>query len=106
MPEVEIGFGPVLRHIDLAVLIRGHRAWVDVEVGVVFLMEDLETPALQKESEARGEDSLAQRRNDAAGNDDELGHNALQKNNGPILPQPPPFRKEKQIQLPKMAEGQ
>ena len=39
--EVEVRLGAVVRHEHLAVLVGRHRAWVDVEVGVELLHEDL-----------------------------------------------------------------
>jgi len=36
MAEVEVGFGAVVEHINLAVLKRAHRAGIDVEVGSNF----------------------------------------------------------------------
>ena len=34
MPEVEVGFRSIIRHIDFAVLIRAHRAGIDIQIGV------------------------------------------------------------------------
>ena len=37
MAEVKVGLGPILGHEHLAVLVRGHRPRVDVDVGVELL---------------------------------------------------------------------
>ena len=49
--EIEVGFGAIIQDIDLAVLVRRHRARVDIEVGVELLEHDLEAAAFQKRSE-------------------------------------------------------
>ena len=50
VPEVEIGFGAVVGDVDLAVLVGGHGAGVDVEVGVELLDGDGETARLKESS--------------------------------------------------------
>ena len=35
--EVQVGFAPVVQHIDFTVLIRTHRARIDVDVRIQFL---------------------------------------------------------------------
>ena len=49
--EVEVGFGPVVGDVDLAVLVGRHRAGVDVEVGVELLDGDGESARLEESSE-------------------------------------------------------
>ena len=46
--DVEIGFGAVLGHVDLAVLERVHRARVDVDVRIEFLLQDVDATAAQQ----------------------------------------------------------
>ena len=70
--DVEVGLGAVLRHEHLAVLERAHRPRVDVEVRVELLRLNLQASRLQQPAERRGDDPLAERRHDAAGDEDVL----------------------------------
>ena len=72
--DVEVGLGAVLGHEDLAVLERAHRARVDVDVRVELLHLHLQPARLEQPAERCGGDPLAKRRDDAAGDEDELGH--------------------------------
>ena len=74
VPEVEIGLGTVLRHEDLAVLVRGHRPWVDVEVGVHLERGDRETSRCEDASQGSCGDALAKRGGDPSGHEHELRH--------------------------------
>ena len=73
MPDVEVGLGTVVGDEDLAVLERVHRPGVDVEVGVELLHRDPQPARAQQVSEAGGGQPLAERRGDAAGDEDVLG---------------------------------
>ena len=70
--EIEIGLGAVLGDEHLAVLERAHRAGVDVEVRVELLRLHAEPAGLQQAAERGGDDPLAERRDDAAGDEDVL----------------------------------
>ena len=70
--DVEVGLGAVLGDEDLAVLERAHRARVDVEVRVELLRLHAQAARLQQLAERRGDDALAERRDDAAGDEDVL----------------------------------
>ena len=48
MAEIEIGLGAVIRHEDFAVLIRRHRAWIEVEIGVELAKPNLVTAGLKQ----------------------------------------------------------
>ncbi len=72
--EIEIGLGAVVGDEDLAMLERAHGAGIDVEVGVELLTRDLESAAFQKTPDTGGGDALPQRRNHAAGNENEFSH--------------------------------
>ncbi len=37
MPKIKICLRSVIKHVYFAVLVWGHSAWVDVEIGVKFL---------------------------------------------------------------------
>ena len=58
--EVEIGLGAVVGDEHLAVLIRRHRAGIDVEIGVELAQADLVAARLQKRTECRGGETLAE----------------------------------------------
>jgi hypothetical protein len=60
VPEVEVGFGAVLGHEDLAVLERTHRSGIDVDVRVELEVGDLDAARLEDCSQRRGGDTLAQ----------------------------------------------
>ena len=72
--EIEVGLRAVLGDVDLAVLVRAHRAGVNVDVGVELLRCDLEPARLQKTAERGGGDALAKAGNNAAGDENVLCH--------------------------------
>ena len=72
VPEVEVRLGAVVGDVDLAVLVRAHRARVDVDVRVELLQRDLVAVPLEQRADRRGGESLAERRDDAAGHQDVL----------------------------------
>ena len=72
VPEVEVGLGPVLGDVDLAVLERAHRARVDVEVGVALLQRHREPARLEEGPQRRRGDALAEAGDDASGHEDVL----------------------------------
>ena len=69
--EVEVGLGTILGHEHLAVLVRRHRARVDVDVGIELLQLDVEPAGNQQPADRCGGDSLAKRGHDPAGYEDE-----------------------------------
>jgi len=72
MAEVEICFGTVVGYKDFAVLIRAHGAGIDVQVRVQLAQTNLKAPRLQNGCQRSRRQPLAQRRNDAAGNENEF----------------------------------
>jgi len=76
VPEVQVGLGAVLGHVDLAVLERRHRPRVDVDVGVELEVGDADAAGSEDRGQRRGGDPLPQRGNDAAGDEHVLGHGA------------------------------
>ena len=66
MAEVEIGFRAVVEHINFAVLVRAHRAGIDVQVGIELLQRDFEPAILQQRAERGRRQALAQRTHHAA----------------------------------------
>ena len=59
MAEIEVGFGAVVGDENLAVLVRRHRARIDVEIGVELAQADLVAARLQQRAERRGSETLA-----------------------------------------------
>ena len=57
--EIEVGLGAVISHEHFAVLIRRHRAWIDVEVGVELAQANLVAPRLQQRTESGGCETFA-----------------------------------------------
>ena len=70
MAQVEVGLGAVVGDVDLAVLIRAHRARVDVDVRVELLQRDAVAVAFEQRADRGGRQALAERRHDAAGHED------------------------------------
>ena len=70
--QVEVGLGAVVGDVDLAVLVRAHRAGVDVDVGVELLQRDLVAVPFEQRADRGGREPLAERGDDAAGDEDVL----------------------------------
>ena len=75
MAKVEVGLAPVVQNVDLAVLVRTHRARIDVNVGVKLLHPDRKPAVLQQHADRRARQPLAKRTHDAAGDKNMLRHN-------------------------------
>ena len=75
--EVEIGLGAVVGDVDLAVLVRAHRARIDVDVRVELLQRDAVAVAFEQRADRGGGQALAERRDDAAGHEDVLGRTSV-----------------------------
>jgi hypothetical protein len=74
MSEIEIGFGAILGHEHFAVLERAHRARIDVDVGIQLQQGHPQPPGFQDGRERRRGNTLAKRRHDTAGDENERGH--------------------------------
>ena len=72
--EVQIGLRAVVRHVDLAVLIRRHRTRIDVDVGVELHDGDGEPTRLEQPPHRGNRDALANRRRDAARDKQKFSH--------------------------------
>ena len=59
MAKIEIRFRSVVRHIDLPVLIGGHRAWIDIQIRVEFLHGDVVAVRLEQICETGGCDAFS-----------------------------------------------
>ena len=77
--EVEVGLRPVLRHEHLAVLVRRHRAGIDVDVRVELLHADLEAVRLQQRAERGSRDALAEGRDHTSRDEHVLGRLPLHR---------------------------
>ena len=60
MTKIEIGLRAILQHVDLAVLVRAHRAGIDIEIGVKFLQDDLEPAIFQQRAKRSRSEALAE----------------------------------------------
>ena len=72
--QVQVRLGPVVGHIDLAVLVGVHGPGVNIHVGVELLELDLQASGLEQGADGCGGDAFAQGRNNAAGNEDMFRH--------------------------------
>src|SRR5713226_2319941 len=72
--EVEVGLGTVVRDEHLTMLVGGHRARVDIDVGVQLLEGDAQAAGLQDGPYGRRRDPLTDRGNHATGYEDVLRH--------------------------------
>ena len=70
MAQVEVGLGAVVGDVHLAVLVRAHRARVDVDVGVELLERHAVAVVLEQACDRGGGQALAERRHHAAGDED------------------------------------
>ena len=64
--EIEVGFGPVVGHEHLAVLVRRHRAGIDVEIGIELANAHAVTACLQESTECCCGNAFSEGRNHAA----------------------------------------
>ena len=93
--QVEVGLGAVLGDEHLAVLERAHGARIDVDVRVELLARDLEPALFEQPADGRRGDALAEPADDAAGDEDVLGHAPCA-----LLVSIPPFRTQPSSNAP------
>src|SRR5439155_11792272 len=74
MAEVGVGLSAVVGDEHLSVLVRRHRARVDVEVRIELLHADVQAPSLEDRADGRGGDALPQGGDNSARHKDKLGH--------------------------------
>ena len=67
MAEIEVGLRPVIGHEDLAVLVRAHRARIDIEIGIKLAQPNGIAAGLQQCAEGRRGDTLTEGGDHAAG---------------------------------------
>ena len=68
--EIEIGLGAIVGHEHFAVLERRHRSRIDVEVRVELHDRHAHSALDEKSPDRRGGNSLPERRDDSAGDED------------------------------------
>src|ERR1700704_3910905 len=90
--EVEVGLGAVVGHEHFAVLVRRHRSRIEVEIGSELAKPDFVAPCLQQRAERRRSQTLSERGNHAAGDEDIPRHGTQ--------PLRPPARFAKRIAYP------
>jgi len=66
VPEIEVGLGAVVEHVDFAVLEGAHRAGIDVQIRVELLHENAQTAALQQRSEGGCRETFPERADHAS----------------------------------------
>ena len=72
--QIEIGLRPVIGDVDFAMLERGHRSRIDVEIGIEFPQTDFVPASLQQSSECGGRKTFSEGRDHAAGDEDQPRH--------------------------------
>ena len=70
--QIQVGLGAIFGHVDLTVLIRAHRARVDVDVRVELLQRHPIPMAFEQAPDRCGGQPLAKRGDDAARHEDVL----------------------------------
>ena len=65
--QIEICFCAIIEDVDLAVLVRGHRAWIDVEIGVELLEKDFQAAVLKESSDGGCGESFSKAGDNASG---------------------------------------
>src|SRR5688572_16133014 len=77
MSKIEIGLGAVVGDEHLAVLIGAHSARIDVQIRIKLSQPNLVAPRLQQCAESCRSQTLAERGNHAAGDEDVPRHGPL-----------------------------
>ena len=74
MAKVEVGLRPVIGHIDFAMLIWRHRAWIDIQIRVELPDANAVAARLQKGSKRCRHKTFAKRGDHATGDKNEPCH--------------------------------
>src|SRR5690349_16723211 len=74
MPQVKIGLRAIISNEDLAMLIRAHGARIDVQVRVKLTETNGKPARLQKRAQCCGSQAFSERRDHAAGYEDQPRH--------------------------------
>src|SRR6266404_5057347 len=85
MAEVEIALGAVIGYENFAMLSRTHRAGIHVDVGIHFEHRDFEPARFEQRAERGRRETLAERRDHAAGHENKFGFSPLHDAPSPPL---------------------
>ena len=77
MAQIQVRFGAVVENVHFAVLIRAHRARVDIDVRIEFLQADAQAASFEQHSHGCAGQALAQGADHASGHEDVLGHKGI-----------------------------
>ena len=86
MAKIEIGFRAIIRDEDLAMLEWAHGAWIDVDIGVQLGQGHLEAASFEDSRQRRRRDALAQRGDNATGDENVFGHYGFWGTGGGLNP--------------------
>jgi len=59
VPKIEVRLGAVVGHVDFAVLVRAHRARIDVDIWIELLKGDAVAVSLEQAANRSGGETLA-----------------------------------------------
>ena len=76
--KIEICLAAVIRYEHLTMLKRVHRAWIDVDVRIELLIDDLQTAGLEESTKRCGGDAFSEARGHAARYKHVFGHGMAQ----------------------------
>src|SRR6185369_9822028 len=79
----EIGLGPVIRHVDFAVLVGTHRPRIDIQVGIQLAQSHPESACLEERAEGRRSETFSEGGDHAAGYENEPRHGTPPYTAGP-----------------------
>ncbi|GIW84132.1 MAG: hypothetical protein KatS3mg106_645 [Gemmataceae bacterium] len=74
MAQVEVGFGSVVQDVNFPMLVGGHGAGIDVDVGVHLLHAHAQSPALEEHADGRRSQTFAQGADHAPRYENVFGH--------------------------------
>ena len=74
IPQVQVGFRPVIGDKDFAVLVGAHGPRVNIQIWIDFYHADRKPAAFQKTSQGRGRDPFTQAGAHSAGDENILAH--------------------------------
>src|SRR6056297_2973903 len=58
MSEIEVGFCPIVGHVNLSVLKRIHGPGIDIDIGIEFQNGHIQPPSLEQGAQGGGRQSL------------------------------------------------
>src|SRR5205823_4974362 len=70
VPKIEVGLRAVVGDVHLAMLVRAHRARIDIDIWIELLQRHLVAVAFEQAADGRGREPFAERGDNAAGHED------------------------------------